>query len=222
VVLIAVLIVIGNSMGAEKSKPGTKTSKTKPEEEAPAVPGEGPVDKSMIKARKLTGTGDNNLTKTPSYRTSVAKAQMAQPQDWAEITLTYDTHPDWIDELVMRYYAMAVKEVEGVRSYSLYKCAVRYKDIEKGRNHLSSVYLKPAAVKRHGKLVAVGVEVLFDGKVIAELSEESIPFPQGGKWWNNPAVVDSKSVTLREGYLVTRSESPFAMVNIDDYPDTKQ
>ena len=129
--------------------------------------------------------------------------------------VTYDTYPEWIDELTFQYFALAKRKEEGKRQYSLFKTVVRYADIQKGRSHFSTAYLHPKALERYGSLAAVAFEIVHEGKVIAEESDEDVKLPE--TWWKNPLVTESQEVTVHDGYLLDRSQSPFALINIDDY-----
>ena len=118
---------------------------------------------------------------------------------------------------------MALTAEEGRKAYSLYRATVRYADVQatRGRQHLSEVFLRPAAILRYGELIAIAVEVYHDGELVAEASEVSAKDkdlkPREKTWWKDTAVTESQSVTVREGYLVSRKDSPFAYVNIDAY-----
>jgi len=171
----------------------------------------------ILRIRKLEG-GRGDLVKTPEYRTNVARG--TKPiRKWARIRVTYGTEPEWIDELTFRFYALTLKTEGGKKFYSLFKTAVRYVDIEQGRRHESTTFLRPAALKRYGDVVAVGVEIIHEGKIVAEDSDESMSMPKGAMWWKNPMVIESKAVevVVRDGYLLDRSQSPFTLINIDDY-----
>ncbi len=192
---------------------------------AEPLPEHGDRDKGgdIIRLRRLTGLGERGYLKTPNYRAAtVGAVSSSLPQDWAEILLTYDVIPDWIDELTMRFFVLTQREGEKGREYNLFKASVTYVDVEKGRNRMAPVYLTPVALKRYGRIVAIGVEVVHEGKVIAEMSETDVPMPAGEKWWRSEKVVDSKLVTARNGYLLNRAESPFCLINIDDYPTIRR
>ncbi|MDI6773792.1 MAG: hypothetical protein QME60_00110 [Verrucomicrobiota bacterium] len=215
------LVLSLTAVSVERAKAGAK------KEEGPAAgaeaaaeptPGERPSN--VVRLRKFTGLAERGYIKTPNFRAGVSPT--TAPQDWAEITLTFDVFPDWINELMMRFYVMTSKEGEKGKMYSLYKTTVTYRDIERGRGRVCSVYLTPTALKRHGKVVAIGVEVLRGGKIIDEMSETDVPMPAGEKWWRNEKVVDSKIVVPRDGYLLNRDQSPFRLINIDDYPFIRQ
>jgi hypothetical protein len=111
---------------------------------------------------------------------------------------------------------MSKIKVNGVDAFSFYQKSVKYVDIEKGRAHMSTVFLRPSAVKRYGKVIASAVEIFIDGDKVAEKSVSSLKvLPE--KWWTNAQVTESAAVTSRDGYLLDRSETPFAFVNVDDY-----
>lgn len=174
----------------------------------------------VLRVRKFTGLGRQSLIKTPQYRTNIGRS--AKPErNWVKISVTYETAPEWMDELTFQYYALSLKTERGRPSYSLFKKAVKYMDIEIGRDHISAVFLRPTALKRYGMLVAIAVEISYDGKVVAERgfvdSADKNLKPREDSWWKDPAVTESKAVTVRDGYLLDRSESPFALINIDNY-----
>jgi hypothetical protein len=96
---------------------------------------------------------------------------------------------------------------------------VKYIDIEKGREHLSSVYLRPSTLKRYGAVVASAVEISYEGRVVAEKAESEIPMLD--RWWTKSEVIENKDVTVRDGYLLDKAQTPFALVNVDDYEVSK-
>jgi hypothetical protein len=162
----------------------------------------------ILRLRKPTGIGSQSIVKTPEFRTGGA-GSVKPPGNWVQITAKFDTSPEWVDELTFQFYAIA-KDAKG--GYSLYKNSVRYVDIERGKDHMATMYVRPATVKRYGLLVAVAVEISHGGKLIAEDSDTS-ESKLGKDWWKR----EWKGVIAREGCLVDRSQSPFALVNIDDY-----
>ena len=58
-----------------------------------------------------------------------------------------------------------------------------------------------------------------DGKVVA--AEDDLDGSMKGKlpndWWENRAILDNENLTVQDGRLLNRMETPFALVNIDDY-----
>jgi len=167
-----------------------------------------------VRIRGLEGVGRRGLVKTPEYQTSVTRSSGVK-REWAQIVLRYETRPEWIDALTIKYYVLGMIEKNGRNVYSLYENAVRYVDIAQGRDHMGTVFLHPNALERFGEVVAAAVEVVYEGKPLAEESVVDTQLPE--KWWKNPAVVNSDALTKREGYLLDRSQSPFAHINIDDF-----
>ena len=133
--------------------------------------------------------------------------------------MNYDTVPEWIDEVTCQYYVITLKVEDGKKSYSLFKTSAKYRDVEKGRGHLGSVFLRPSTLKRYGTPVAVAVEISVEGKPVDETGEATIPMTP--KWWKTIDTLTKQGVVVRDGYLLDRSQTPFAMVNVDDYEVSK-
>jgi len=171
-----------------------------------------------VRIRRLIGVGPQTRVKTPEYRTTAQKST-TRPKEWAQVALTYDTSPEWIDAMTVQYHVMSMIREDGQNLYSLYRKTIDYVDIEEGRSHLSTVFLRPAAVKRYGETVAVHVEVLVDGEKVA--TEDDIDpgmksqLPED--WWENRRVLENANLTVRDAYLLNRNETPFALINVDDY-----
>ncbi len=179
----------------------------------PASAGGGSGKGSSQQVLRIKSLG-NSAVKTPEYSTTVQRGK-GIAKEWQQIEVIYDTAPEWIDNLVFQYYVMAgTKGADGEPAFSLYKNSVRYVDIEKGNDHKSTVFLNPNAIKRYGTVVAVAVEIVYNGTVVEDKSKETIKLRD--KWWKDPSVVENKNVTVRDGYLLDRAHTPFAFVNIDD------
>lgn len=170
----------------------------------------------QIKVRRFIGTGPRALATTPFYQTSIG-AGAKRAQEWHVVTVNYDSAPEWMDDLLVEFHVLTmIPDSETRRNlYSLYKKTVRYVDIERGKDHRAMAFLRPAAIKRYGKVVASAAILTVEGKVVDEQSETAVDLPEF--WWRNPLVIDSPALTVREGYLLNRIESPWALVNPDDY-----
>jgi hypothetical protein len=207
--LFCVLVVSSHAQGVRRpSRTG-----------APAA-GEAGNAMDLVRIRKISGLGNRAVVSTPYYDTSYG-AGVKPVREWGMMRVDYDSYPEWIDELTFRYTVITVTVVEGKRAYSLYRSAVRYMDIERGRNHTSIMLLRPSALKRYGAVVAVAVEIMHEGKVVAVESDQESKLNFPVQWWNNPQVTENPSVTVRSGYLLDRSKTPFALVNYDDYEAIK-
>jgi hypothetical protein len=178
--------------------------------ETPANAAAGPV----ARIREITGVGPRYVVKTPEYTTSVSRGK-GTPRDWGELTVIYDTQQEWLDELTFQYYVLLFDKKKS--DYSLFKGTVTFVDIPKGRNHLSTMYLRPVALARYGEVAAMAVEVVYKGEVAETKADERMI--AGAKlakeWWKSP------QLTVKEGYILNRAQTPFAFVNYDDYETIK-
>lgn len=170
-------------------------------------------DEVILVIENLEGIGRRDRVETPRYRTQVPE-QRATGNEWCVITTTYSTAPEWIDELSFQYFALLVRETRGEPPvYSLFRGSVTYMEIASGRNKQSTAFLRPNTLKRYGDVIGVAVEISHEGNVIATESREARGSVAEGQeeWWRNP------NLSPRDGYVLNRSETPFAFVNYDRY-----
>jgi len=140
-----------------------------------------------------------------SYSSSTTEANII-PGEWAKMLVRFDTDADWTDQVEMRFY-IVVKNSK-TAAYTMLTGTYVYSDIPKGRNHMVAVYLRPRTMDRYGNIVEqVAVEVYSKGDVVSSGS-----FPVSNKpWWRTATV---RSV---EGYVLDRSQTPFANIAGDNY-----
>ncbi len=176
--------------------------------------------KSPLKIRKFSAMGTRSLVTTPQYKSDIARGS-GSAKKWHQITVLYDTEPEWLDELTIEFHVLSsTRDLETKKDvYSLYKLVVRYADIESGRGHMATAFLRPTALKRFGNPIAVAAVFSVKGRVIDAVSEDTKKMPE--KWWKDPRVTDRNDVTARNDYLLDRSKSPWALINIDNYEAIK-
>jgi len=202
--------VFAQGMRTPKGPATTKGVGTLPAKDVGKVVADGGT---VLKLQKILGLGRRGYVKTPEYRTSLGTPATLE-KDWCQITLNYVTVPDWIDDLTFQFYAVSEAVIDGKKVYSFYKGAVRYSDVERGQ-HVLTMFLRPSALKRFGDLFAIAVEVSYQGKIIDTLSVDEQKL--GNEWWKNPAVVENPNVVMRDGYLISRAQSPFALISAEGY-----
>jgi hypothetical protein len=215
--MTAVIIVFGLALlqvEAQQPRPGSRQPAVAPPAAIDAA-FEGSI-KEMVKIRRLDGVGRTGLVKTPEFRTSMPGGTKP-PQEWVEIKTTFDTEPEWIEDLVFQYYVLVYNRKEAKTPYSFIQATVRYGDVEQGRGHYSTMYIPPSAVKRYGYPVALGVEISINGKLVDSKYERDSSIRVAEGWWKKDAIVGRKDVVTRQGCLLNRKESPFSLVNIDDH-----
>lgn len=168
-----------------------------------------------IRIRKITGLGNESVVKTPEFRSSNSRG-VKEPREWGEIVVTFDTAPEWIDTLTLNFYVMTQRKDGNKKQYSFHQLVARYHDIERGKGHMAAVYLVPAALKRLGPIVAVGVEAKVN-EAAAAVDEIKVKGGLPDRWWMKTNVIESDTVKSRDGYLKARVDTPFALVDFDEY-----
>lgn len=167
---------------------------------------------AAVRIRAITGQGPRALVRTPDFAGG-STGNRGNIQ-WAALTVQFDTEPDWIDELTLQYYVLLTSRVTG--ESRMLKGAATYIDVARGRGHLAASYVRPAALLRFGEVVAVAVEAVIKGEVVASQSEGRLqgkPLPQD--WWK------TVKLTPVEGYIMNKDKTPFAYVAFDDYESLK-
>lgn len=146
---------------------------------------------------------------TPQYQVS-ANLSKGKSKQWYAIMADYDTDLPWTDELTFTFY-VHVENSKNPRAPkdSLFKAKVTYVNIEKGKGHRSDVYLHPSTIARYGEIKQIAVLVEANGKLIAG---DALP-KANKRWW--------EAMSPTEGLLLNRTQSPFAMLNFDDYEMVK-
>lgn len=170
-----------------------------------------------LRIREVTGLGRNALMRTAQYNASGLVAKMPS-RDWAQITVLFDTLLDkdaWLDDLGVQFHVLLYNRMRD--EYALLRNSQQLFDVGPGRGHQSTMFVRPSALLRYGEVVGVAVELRVKGEVVDALSDSKLP---GGKklpakWWENT------KLTLREGYLLKKADTPFAMLAVDDYEYVK-
>lgn len=169
---------------------------------------------SPIRIRELTGNGPRGLVRTPEYSTSVSRGRAAA-RTWAEMLVQFDSDPEWIDEISFQYYVLI--HDRKTKEFMFLKGLVTHSNVARGRGHLSSMYVKPFVLERYGDVVAVAVEAVINGETVGVATEGRLPQGQAlpADWWKTTKLIP------KDGYLLNRSQTPFAFVNYDDYESVK-
>ena len=176
---------------------------------APAAP-----SSDILRIRKVTELGRDMLQRAPSMGNRSPKQK-----DWGVLDVTFDSAPEWIDEMTVTFTVMLQnkKAKQGEPVFSLLTLTSEYRDIAKGRDRKAGVVVLPVAMERHGQPIGIGVQFFRDGQLIAESGVGAESLSSQARWWANPNVTDHASVKKRDGYMIERSKSPFALVDIDSY-----
>lgn len=156
----------------------------------------------------------SELKETPEFDVRNIQTNRGSKK-WFEISVTYETDPDWVDELEFVYYIFMDTNFDDNRQMLL-SHTVTYVDIERGR-HQSTVYMHPNTYERYvDRVQFIGVEIRYKGRPVRWTSDKSNM--RDSQWWEN-ARQQFPPVT---GKMLDRSDTPFALVNPNDYELEKQ
>ncbi|MEA3347120.1 MAG: hypothetical protein U9Q21_03415 [Candidatus Auribacterota bacterium] len=125
---------------------------------------------------------------------------------WAEIFVTYKTELKWSDDVTLKYY---VQLGSGSKAVVL-SGAETYIDVARTATHKAVMYIPPSALDRYGEVQRITVELLHMGEI-----QDAESFRYAGKkaWWDGKKIIP--------GQLRTKSESPFALKDFNEYELTK-
>jgi hypothetical protein len=151
---------------------------------------------------------------TPRYDVSRTEGISSRGRSgrWMVVKVVYETAPDWIDELKVTFYVQVENPQADRRSGRgadlVLRGAVSYVDVEEGE-HQAVMAMQPSTLTRYGDPVRLAVEISVGGQVVAQMSDPSARSP----WWSQ--------MPSRDGCLVTRLASPWAMLYFDEFEAIK-
>jgi hypothetical protein len=178
----------------------------------------GAAARDTVQVRKLEWYDGDSKIETPQYDSTAARG-VTRPGVWRQFIVEYESREEWVDELTFEFHVLALGQIKGKKAYSYYTTRVGYIDIPKNRGHTATVFLRPNTIERYGEPVAFGVEIYYQGKLVAQETEVRAQLSK--IWWKDPNVMDSVLVTKREKYLLNRGQTPFAFVDVDAYQTIK-
>ena len=175
----------------------------------------------------VRNNGLTDLSKDYAQRASSLSQQRSggKQKNWGVFDVTFDTAPEWIDNLSITYMVMLENEraKQGEKRMSLYTATFDYADIPGGplgRDHKAGVLLPPNTLLRYGKPIGFAVIFAVNGQPAGDRGDGIGSLKGQNKWWMNDAITGSEFVQKRTG-LIERSKSPFASAEIDSYEIAK-
>lgn len=159
-------------------------------------------DSDALRIRRLEG----EMVRAPQYQVRAGQAPR-RTREWLQVRTEFQTAPEWIDEMTFTYYIVLRnrRPEPGEPEHRLFRGESSYINIARTREGQSTVFLHPSTVERFGEMVQIGVVVTSGGRVIAMESNPS----RDGRWW--------EQLTPQAGMVLNRRDTPFAMVNFDDF-----
>jgi hypothetical protein len=160
----------------------------------------------------------------PAVNYSGATQKTVQPKSWLEIEVTFASQsasPEkYTDDLVINYYVLLANKTVTFPQGALLTGQTALTSVPARQNDLKSViYLSPRSMERlfDGKaptsvssaIVDIGVTISKQGQVVAQKSLKG-----SGVWW--------PQYQQTAGYLLNKSETPFASLNWEYYEPVKK
>ena len=184
----------------------------------PAAPAAGPAGSNPgdIKILKLTDFNDyRQKAKSITGKTS------QKSRVWGVFDVTFQTVPQWIDSMTITYTVMLFNPKadakKNEKQLTLMQTTVEYADVAQDREHKAGAVVLPAALLRLGEPIGFAASISVAGKEVASQGVSRGPLASHKEWWKEDAVLNSQNVQRRDAYMVDRMDSPFQLVDPDDY-----
>jgi len=145
-----------------------------------------------------------------------------KPQQWVRVEVTFDAAAEFTDELTFNYYVLYSDRPLPDR---LFVGRVNHVNIAKGQGLHSAMYLSPKTIQRIAQrssnktfvpstfpITQVTVTITKPG-VTAPIAMGSLKPGLQGEWWS--------TIKQEEGFLLNKSETPFASLYWDYYEAIK-
>ena len=169
-----------------------------------------------VKILKLTDFNDyKQKAKSITGKTS------QKSRVWGVFDVTFQTTPQWIDSMTITYMVMLFNPKadakKNEKQLTLMQTTVEYADVAQDREHKAGAVVLPAALLRLGEPIGFSASISVAGKEVASQGVARGPLASHKEWWKEDAVLNSPNVQRRDSYMVDRMDSPFQLVDPDDY-----
>ncbi|HMP72103.1 MAG TPA: hypothetical protein PKE55_02465 [Kiritimatiellia bacterium] len=168
-----------------------------------ARPGAEPTGPIAIRRVQFSAEG------TPEYAVKGARQTSGRAKNWLRVTCEYDSSPAWLDEATFTYYVLLKGASRDVPPFTLLRGEVTYINIEQGRRRMSDMFVHPDILSRYGAVERVAVVVRVGGRVVGMDGRPAVE----SRWWEQLSPVD--------GLVMNRMQTPFAFIDVDDFPMIK-
>ena len=193
---------------------------------APAAP------EKTVMIKNIYGLEQNARLRTPIYQASgggkIIRNSGNVVREWVQVVAEYYTAPDpksrWFNQIAFQFYVLAAQENRETKAkeYTIFRGQVAYVDVDRSRRDArwATMYLIPSAVTRFGDPIAVAVEVSVDGRVMDTRSDVDRRYAEivsrDKEWWKNA------KLPVKDGYLLKATDTPFSLLNVDDFEEIAQ
>ncbi|MBP7275457.1 MAG: hypothetical protein KBA51_04560 [Kiritimatiellae bacterium] len=150
-------------------------------------------------------------TRAPDYSVQTnVRASKKKYEQWLSIEVAYETVIPWTDDLKITYYAY-MQTGNPREPEVILRGEETFTNIPKG-THEDFAFIHPAILQRYGKVMGIAVEFTYGDRLVAA---ESVP----GNFAYKTAV---ERLPKKEGAILPKSRSPFALVDVSGFEMTKE
>lgn len=123
--------------------------------------------------------------------------RMGKVNNWGMIEAYYESIPKWADDVEVIYYVLMKSKL--AKKPVMLAGSVVYMHVEKGKKHISTIYIPPQAIRRYGDASRIRAELWYNG-----ILQDAVLWPRTGAkapWWNRIKPI--------RGSLLNRFYTPF-------------
>jgi len=116
---------------------------------------------------------------------------------WGVVEAVYGSKPDWADDVTLKYFVLIKGRSSG--EPVMLTGSITYINVEKGPNHVSSIFITPQTIRRYGEIVKIRAELWYNG-----ILQDAMEWPKKKsktQWWTRVAPIP--------GSLFNRYYTPF-------------
>ena len=166
----------------------------------------GTVAKNVVILKKVEG--QKVLTPDYSVQPAMPPAQKVH-RTWYQVSVHFDTHPEWLDDLDLSCHVLLKgKPGSTGNKQMLLKGDVTLVNLAKGK-HRCDFFVHPNTLLRYGDVDTVAVVIMKQGQLLGMSSQP----PNPKRWWEDFQPIP--------GLVLRRSDTPYALINYDDYEQVK-
>jgi hypothetical protein len=147
---------------------------------------------------------------TPQFQVTPTPPAAKQARYWYQMTVHFDTHMEWTDDLDFRCYVL-LKPRPGASGgkVMLLRGDTTLVNVAKGK-HKCDFFVHPSTLARYGEVDSVAVVISKSEQVIGMLSQP----PSAKRWWEDFQPVPNM--------VLKRGDTPWALITYDDYEQVKE
>jgi len=133
--------------------------------------------KRRAKQVQLTSLSFNKTKGNTRSIIQGSSSRTSMKELWGKISCVYNTNEKWLNEVELKYYVLAFKNIKGKKrksikdGYVMFSGKVTYLNVPEGKKHLSGMYIHPYTLKRFGDIKEIRIEAWYNKSMISHLED---------------------------------------------------